>query len=351
MSKKSKEDIKEFVESNGYNLIDVGNYKNCHSKIKVLCNKNHLYSVEWNNFRSGQRCPMCNDHIIRDPLEIKKYVEKHGFTLLSEFKGSHSKITIKCSKGHITSILWHNFKHNKKCKICSIEKRSSLQKIDINEVKKRFNELEYIIIGEYVNTNKPVLVMCSNGHKIYKSYNSIVNRKTGCPICKGNYRYSQEEVKEIFKSEGYVVLDRYVSNKKKMLVECNKGHKYYTTLKIFKNGHRCPICMSLFGVSPQEKEILSYIKNIYNGIILENDKTQIYNPYTGRMLEIDIWIPELRKGIEYNGKYWHSFPETIRRDKIKKIFCDNNNIDLLIIDDVEWKKNKNFEKIKQFIGV
>ncbi len=36
MSKKSKEDIKEFVESIGYNLIDVSNYKNCHSKIKVL---------------------------------------------------------------------------------------------------------------------------------------------------------------------------------------------------------------------------------------------------------------------------------------------------------------------------
>jgi len=109
--------------------------------------------------------------------------------------------------------------------------------------------------------------------------------------------------------------------------------------------------MSSFGVSSQEKEILAYIRSIYNGVILKNDKTQIYNPYTGRMLEIDIWIPEIRKGIEYNGRYWHSFPETVRRDEIKKMFCDNNNIDLLIVDDVEWRKNKDFEKIKQFIGV
>jgi len=212
---KAIEDIKAFVKSNGYTLIDASNYKNCHSKIRILCSKGHLYSVEWNNFRSGQRCPRCNGHIIRDQSEIKKYVEECGFTLLSEFKGGHSKITIKCPKGHVTSVLWHNFKHNKRCKVCSIEKRSLLQRIDIEEVRKKFAEFGYTIIGEYVNTNKPVFVICPNGHKIYKSYNSIVNRKTGCPICKGNYRYSQEEVEEFFRLEGYVVLDRYISNKKK----------------------------------------------------------------------------------------------------------------------------------------
>jgi hypothetical protein len=29
------------------------------------------------------------------------------------------------------------------------------------------------------------------------------------------------------------------------------------------------------------------------------------NPDTGKNLEIDIWIPELKVGIEYDGYPWH----------------------------------------------
>lgn len=53
-------------------------------------------------------------------------------------------------------------------------------------------------------------------------------------------------------------------------------------------------------VSKGEKEIVNYIKSIYNGIVLENDK-KIIHPY-----ELDIYLPEINIAIEFNGTYWHS---------------------------------------------
>lgn len=44
--------------------------------------------------------------------------------------------------------------------------------------------------------------------------------------------------------------------------------------------------------------------------------------------------------IEFNGEYWHSFPNKIEKDKIKEEQCRKNNIDLLVIEEENWINNK-----------
>ena len=71
---------------------------------------------------------------------------------------------------------------------------------------------------------------------------------------------------------------------------------------------RCLKCHPLlsFGSSIKEKKVLSFIREVLpNEEIIENDRTQLTNPITNRQLELDIWIPRLRKAIEFNGEYWH----------------------------------------------
>lgn len=65
----------------------------------------------------------------------------------------------------------------------------------------------------------------------------------------------------------------------------------------------CYLC-NPFGnhFSGMEKSLLDYIKNIYNGEIIENDKSNLDG------LEIDIYLPELKTGFEFNGDYWHMNP-------------------------------------------
>ena len=117
-------------------------------------------------------------------------------------------------------------------------------------------------------------------------------------------------------------------------------------MKRYINNHRCSIVFQKRQVL-SEKRVLKIVKNIYNGIVFENCKNVIKNPKTNRYLELDIWMPELNKAIEYNGYYYHSSPEVIERDKIKMNQCNNLQINLLVIKDVNWKTEN--EKINSLV--
>jgi hypothetical protein len=107
---------------------------------------------------------------------------------------------------------------------------------------------------------------------------------------------------------------------------------------------------SMNGMSKPEKEILEYVRNNYTGIIKENDRTLILNPLTGFYLELDIWLPEINKAIEYNGSFYHKGENVKFRDNFKQQWCKENNIDLLIIHEEKWIKDKNFNMIYGFIN-
>ena len=71
---------------------------------------------------------------------------------------------------------------------------------------------------------------------------------------------------------------------------------------------RCRTCHPLSknsGISKAEIEIYNFLKSIYDGEIIQKDrKTLTHNDYRNPF-EIDIFLPQLKLGIEYNGLYWH----------------------------------------------
>ena len=75
----------------------------------------------------------------------------------------------------------------------------------------------------------------------------------------------------------------------------------------------------------------------------------VKNPKTNKYLELDIWIPGLKKAIEYSSDYWHNNLYQKWKDEYKQEWCKKNSIDLLTINDNKWRKNKNFDIIKNFI--
>jgi hypothetical protein len=131
---------------------------------------------------------------------------------------------------------------------------------------------------------------------------------------------------------------------KELIVKCNKCNNQYAIIKSplgFYCYHLCPICYpTLNGKSYEEKEIADYIKSIYNDDIIENSR-KIIPPK-----EIDIYLPKLKFGIEYNGLYWHSGDKHKHREKWK--LAQQNGIDLIQIWDYEWKEKK--EIIKSIIS-
>lgn len=104
------------------------------------------------------------------------------------------------------------------------------------------------------------------------------------------------------------------------------------------------------GISNKEMELVSFIKSvldIYKIEVITNVK--IIPPY-----EIDIYIPQLQIGIEFNGDYWHSI---YKKDYLyhynKWYLCYKKDIQLIQIFEHEWDNNKEVVKyiLKREMGL
>lgn len=68
-----------------------------------------------------------------------------------------------------------------------------------------------------------------------------------------------------------------------------------------------PLYSHVSQISYKQIEIADFIRNQFPDLTVELNKRGLMNEHKG--LEIDIWIKELRLGIEYNGIYWHNKKE------------------------------------------
>jgi hypothetical protein len=88
-------------------------------------------------------------------------------------------------------------------------------------------------------------------------------------------------------------------------------------------------------ISNKEKQIVDYIRSIYNGEIIENTR-KIISPQ-----ELDIYIPEKNLAIEFNGNFWHS-TQNIENKYYhfnKSIVCEEKGIRLIHIYEYELEEN------------
>ena len=105
--------------------------------------------------------------------------------------------------------------------------------------------------------------------------------------------------------------------------------------------------------SKVEKDVLEYVKSIYHGQIVENDRTQMRPTDENGWFdnhELDIWLPEIQVAIEVNGDYWHSFPKVMKTDTFKMFQYEAKGITLVSIRESDWNNNQEFSK-KQIASI
>jgi len=146
---------------------------------------------------------------------------------------------------------------------------------------------------------------------------------------------------EILDNIGYVIISNDLNN---FNLRCDKGHEFgisrsWLNLKIRNNIVICNDCLGVPSKSIDQTKIEEFIECNYNGEVISNDRTIL----NGK--EIDIYIPELKLGIEYNGLYWHS--ELYKEDKYhlnKTELCEEVGIQLIHIFEDEWLYKKDIVK-------
>jgi very-short-patch-repair endonuclease len=117
--------------------------------------------------------------------------------------------------------------------------------------------------------------------------------------------------------------------------------------------------------SCMEKELFDTIKSLYPKTQkLRDMKVRIKGKSHVQGFEIDIYIPELRKGVEFDGTYWHSDAGLKRSrshwpqedidnyDKLKNFWFSSKGIKILHIKERDWLKNKEkcIKKCLDFFG-
>ncbi len=290
-------------------------------------------------------------------IYVKEKIELiPGYKVISNvYKGIHAKIEIKCPDGHIFSMSYGSFSQGHRCPVCQRKERANKKRNTYEYVKTKVESIMgYTLISKNYKGNKiKIEIKCPVGHNFEMIYGNFISKGQRCPICwslrkNKEKMLSYDDIKAMVESvSGYKLISLNYKPKEKIEIECPKGHKFEVVYGNFYVRKRCPICWKKDKESSEEKSIAKYIHNTYNGIVIENDRTQLINPITGYALELDVWLPEINKAIEYNGTYWHQGRENM--DNLKQNLCKSKEIQLLIIKESEWMKHKNYNIIDKFI--
>ena len=105
--------------------------------------------------------------------------------------------------------------------------------------------------------------------------------------------------------------------------------------KELKQFRLCNNCMQQFSTSKHEDDIVDYISTFYSGELVRNSRN-IISP-----LEIDLYYPEKKIAVEFNGDYWHSEDfksKDYHYNKFKK--CFESDIILVNIFESYWNSKK-----------
>lgn len=138
-------------------------------------------------------------------------------------------------------------------------------------------------------------------------------------------------------------------------------------LAALKNGWINDICLHMVRskkgkASKQELVILSICQELYPSAKSKVFKNETPSKYRQKFYELDIYIPEIKKGIEFDGDYWHSIEVLQKTRKISRAeaekYHDNKDsffgefgIEILHIKEINWKNDNLWlrRKIMSFI--
>jgi very-short-patch-repair endonuclease len=100
--------------------------------------------------------------------------------------------------------------------------------------------------------------------------------------------------------------------------KCKKNHSWQAAIYSRTNGHGCPFCRS--STSLNELTIFSELSYVFQNSI---------HRYVKEKNEIDIFLPDVGIGVEYDGLRWHI--ENDQKDRNKNLFFQRKGIKIIRI--------------------
>lgn len=191
--------------------------------------------------------------------------------------------------------------------------------------------------GVTTGSNKKVWWRCCKGHEWQATISERTrkDKPSGCPYCAHKKVLSGENDLASLHPELVLEWDYqknsplspekvFANSNKKVWWKCKRcGHEWQATISSRAQGHDCPLCDKGIHTSFQEQAIFYYMKQLFP------DTINGYIPnWDGSKAELDVFIPDLNLGIEYDGQRWH---QNTKKDKKKTDWVIRNGVQLVRI--------------------
>lgn len=174
--------VKDKFEAEGYKLLS--QYESSKKRLNYICQKGHSHSMSWINFQQGSRCAYCAKKRV-SPEQVKNAFQEEGYTLLSRYENSKTKLDFICAQGHIFSIRWGEFAAGHRCSYCAG------QIVTHKQVEEAFKREGYTLLSQYRNNKSKLKFICPKDHHHSITWNAF-NRGDRCVNCASfGYRLSK----------------------------------------------------------------------------------------------------------------------------------------------------------------
>ena len=313
-------------------------------KVWWICKEGHRWEASPNHRSRGRQCPICAE-IQRVATRRKNIVARRGsladhnpmlaqqwhptknapLTPNGISVNSSERVWWMCGKGHEWSAPINSRNSGVGCPVCSGYKVvvgiNDLATVRPDLAKQWHpNRNENLKPTDVTRaTDKKVWWQCEKGHEWMAR---VANRNSGgnCPICSGKTvlaGYNDLQTIHPYlalewhptKNETLTPANVTAMSNKKVWWQCEKGHEWQATISHRSNGKRCPICFGESKTSFPEQAIFYYLRQV----------TEAHNRYMiAPRTEIDIFLPEYKIGIEYDGAFFHAGNEAQQREKRKQ---------------------------------
>ena len=349
--------------------FDKFEYKDLKSESIVICTEHGEFRSSYKKLKDqGNKyaCPSCSKsaqmsqryNTRNSEMAISEMKERYPNLDFSKFEyhSAKTKSIIICPEhGEFETTYEYMIRSGRlhgcpKCVPDKLSPRKFSQEEAIENMKKVYSNFDFSKF-EYKNTKTKSIVICKTHGEFEITYADFTRAHTNpCPYCAKKQVYKPIEFLEKRFPELNFSKFNFIDVRNKSIVICPEHGEFeitYMALKKSMNG--CSKC-SMVGYSKSEKEIVEFIKTFYDKKIIENNRNIILNEYSNNYLELDIYLPDIKLAIEFNGRYWHNDESISKRvgfntaeeyHSYKSSKCKEQNIFLLHIDEHEWLDNKN----------
>ena len=248
--------------------------------------------------------------------------------------GSGKKVWWKCRKDHEWQATIASRTYGTKCPYCSGNKVligfNDLETTHPNLTKEWHHSKNRELTAQKFSagSTKKVWWKCKHGHE-WKARIDHRSNGSSCPYCSGNKVLTgfndlmtthPEIAKEWHPTKNKKTPQQVsVGSHQKVWWKCERGHEWEAKLYNRLKSRGCPYCWGETQTSFPEQAILYYFKKV----------TTAENRWTNLGKEIDVYLPKLQIGVEYNGQYWHKNKENTDAEKVE--FFKNKGIRIITL--------------------